>query len=77
MSTPADIDHAAPVVAHHEIDLQAPPDLVWRVHADVNVGPTGHPDITDANLAEPFEEGSSFERTSYGFAVTSTIYSVY
>ena len=76
MSTPADIDRAAPVIAHHEIDIQAPPDVVWRVHADVNAWPTWHPDITDANLAEPFEPGHSFDWTSYGFAVTSTIYSV-
>ena len=76
MSTPADIDRAAPVIAHHEIDVQAPPDVVWRVHADVNVWPSWHPDLTDANLAEPFEPGSSFDWTSYGLAVTSTIYSV-
>jgi uncharacterized protein YndB with AHSA1/START domain len=76
MSTPTDIDRAAPVIAHHEIDIQAPPELVWRTHADVNAWPSWHPDITEAHLEGPFESGNAFDWRSYGFAVTSTIYAV-
>jgi hypothetical protein len=76
VSTPADIDRAAPVIAHHEIDIQVPPDVVWRLHADVNAWPTWHPDITATDLPGPFAPGNSFDWTSYGFTVTSTIYVV-
>jgi uncharacterized membrane protein len=46
MSTPTEIDREAPVVAHHEIDIDAPLDVVWRLHADVNAWPTWHADVT-------------------------------
>jgi uncharacterized protein YndB with AHSA1/START domain len=64
------------VIAHHETDIEAPPDVVWRVHTDVSSWPNWHPDITEAHLDGPFEPGSAFDWTSYRFAVTSTIYAV-
>ena len=76
MSTPTDIDRSTPVLAHHEIDIEAPLGVVWRLHADVNAWPTWHSDITTTHLVGPFEPGSSFDWTSYGFSVTSTIYAV-
>ena len=76
MNTPTDIDHAAPVVAHHEIDVNAPLEVVWGLHADVNAWPSWHPDITAAHLSGAFVPGNSFDWTSYGFSVTSTIYAV-
>ena len=76
MSPPTEIDREAPVVAHHEIDIDAPLDVVWRLHADVNAWPTWHADVTEARLVGRFEPSNSFEWTSYGFSVTSTIYAV-
>jgi uncharacterized membrane protein len=76
MTTPSTIDRAAPVISHHEIDIQAPLDTVWRLHADVNAWPTWHTDITAARLGGGFEAGGSFAWTSFGFDVTSTIYEV-
>jgi hypothetical protein len=32
--------------------------------------------ITDARMEAPFEPGTSFDSTSYGFSVRSTIYDV-
>ena len=72
MSAPTGIDRTAPVIVHHEIDISAPLETVWRLQTDVN-GQTG---ITAARLDGPFQPGNSFAWTSYGFTVTSTIYAV-
>ena len=66
MAIPAGIDGNAPVIARHEIDINAPLETVWRLQSD----------ITAARLDGPFEPGNSFTWTSYGFTVTSTIYAV-
>jgi hypothetical protein len=75
-STPAGIDGDAPVLARHEILVRAPLDAIWQLHSAVNDWPTWQKDITAANLAGPFEPGASFEWTSSGLTVTSTIYDV-
>jgi uncharacterized membrane protein len=76
VSFPTGIDGNAPVRAHHEIDIHAPLDTVWRLHADVNSWPAWQTDITAARIDGPFQPGASFEWTSYGFTVISTIYAV-
>ena len=72
MST--DVDRSAPVLAHHEITVDAPLETIWRLHSDVNSWPSWHTDITHAHLDGAFEIGASFEWTSFDFTVTSTIY---
>ena len=76
MTVATDIDRAAPVIAVHEIDIEAPLDTVWRLHADVNAWPTWQTDITAAQLDGALEPGVSFDWTSYGFSVTSTVYAL-
>jgi uncharacterized membrane protein len=76
MTTPTSIDTEAPVRAHHEIDINAPLDTVWRLHADVDNWPAWQTEITAARLDGKFDTGASFEWTSYGFTVVSTIYAV-
>ena len=76
MTTPTDIDRDAPVIVHHEIDINAPLETVWRLQTDVNNWPVWQTDITAAHLDGPFEPGNSFTWTSYGYTVTSTIYAV-
>jgi Polyketide cyclase / dehydrase and lipid transport len=73
---PSTIDHDAPVVAHHEIAIEASLATVWDLHTDVNGWTSWHPDITEAHLAGPLEPGASFHWSSYGFPVTSTVYEV-
>jgi Polyketide cyclase / dehydrase and lipid transport len=75
-STPGGIDGDAPVLARHEIAIQAPLETIWQLHIAVNDWPSWQPDIPVAQLAGAFEPGSSFEWTSSGFSVTSTIYDV-
>jgi Polyketide cyclase / dehydrase and lipid transport len=76
VTTPTDIDRAAPVIAHHEIDIAASLDTVWQMHMNVNAWPTWHLEVTAAELDGAFVPGNSFTWTSYNFTVTSTIYDV-
>lgn len=77
MGIPTDVDGSAPVLAHHEIDINAPLEVVWALHTDVNAWPTWQGDITAARLDGPgFAPGSSFEWTSFGVRVASAIYAV-
>src|SRR5271157_672084 len=76
MSIPTGIDSDAPVRAHHEIDINAPLDTIWRLHTDVNSWPAWQTDISAARIDGAFQPGASFEWTSYGFTVVSTIYAV-
>jgi hypothetical protein len=76
MTIPTGIDTDAPVRARHEIDISAPLETVWRLQTDVNGWPAWQTEITAARLNGPFQPGSSFTWTSYGFTITSTIYAV-
>ena len=71
-----EVDRTAPVLAHHEIHIEAPLERVWRLHTDVAEWPHWQKEITEARIDGPFEPGTSFDWTSYGFSVTSTIYEV-
>ena len=73
---PDRVDGDAPVRAHHETDINAPLATVWQLHADVNAWPAWQTDITAAHIDGAFQPGASFEWTSYGFTVVSTIYAV-
>jgi uncharacterized protein YndB with AHSA1/START domain len=73
---PMEIDRSAPVLAHHEIDIEAPLERVWGLHTDVASWPEWQKEITEARIDGCFAPGSSFDWTSYGFRVTSTIYDV-
>jgi len=74
MAIPTGIDGNAPVIARHQIEINAPLGTVWRLQTNVNNWPAWQTDITAALLDGPFEPGASFTWTSYGFTVTSTIY---
>lgn len=76
MTTPTDIDRDAPVITHHEIDINAPLDTVWNLHADVDAWPAWNLEVTAAKLDGAFAPGNSFTWTSYDLTVTSTIYIV-
>ena len=76
MTVPIDVDRSAPVVAVQEIDIEAPLNTIWRLHTDVNSWPTWQADITAAHIDDVLEPGASFDWTSYGFSVTSTVYEV-
>ena len=77
MDFPIEVDGSAPVLAHHEIDIEAPLEAVWALHTDVDGWPTWQTDITAARFeGDAFTSGASFDWTSFGFRVRSTIYAV-
>jgi hypothetical protein len=49
---------------------------IWRLHADVNGWPAWQAGITAAHIDGASGPGASFEWTSYGVTVVSTIYPV-
>ncbi|WP_328917636.1 MULTISPECIES: SRPBCC family protein [unclassified Streptomyces] len=78
-AVPTSVDPAAPVLVRHEIDVRAPLETVWRLHADVTGWPAWNPDITSAVPTDPeapFTPGARFTWTSFGFTVTSTVHDV-
>ena len=76
MTALTDIDHEAPVITHHHVDISAPLDVVWHLHVDVNEWPSWNQEITAAKIEGQFERGNSFTWTSWGLTVTSTIHVV-
>ena len=49
-------------------------ETVWQLHVDVNAWPSWQSEITAAQSEGPLAPGVSFDWTSYGFSVTSTVY---
>jgi hypothetical protein len=49
---------------------------VWRLHTSVNAWTTWQTDITEAHIEGRIEPGVSFNWSSFGFPVTSTVYEV-
>ena len=76
MATLTDIDRNAPVVAHHQVDIAAPLEVVWHLHTDVDAWPSWNLEITAAKIDGEFKPGSSFTWTTSGFTITSTIHVV-
>jgi hypothetical protein len=74
MSAPTTIDREAPVLAHHETDIRACLDDVWRLHTEVNGWTDWQTDITQAHIEGGMAPGESFDWSSFGFPVTSTVY---
>ena len=76
MSAVTAIDTSAPVIARHEIAIEAPLDVVWDLHVDVPGWPRWNPDISGVSLEEPFAPGATFEWQTAGLTIRSTVYDV-
>jgi hypothetical protein len=71
--TAVDIDRNAPVISREEMIIEAPLDVLWNLHTDVNSWPNWRPDVTGAQLTAPFVVGSSFQWQTAGLDITSAI----
>ncbi|MDR7275235.1 SRPBCC family protein [Catenuloplanes atrovinosus] len=71
-----DIDHDAAVVVRHEIRIDAPIDRVWALHTDVNNWTGWQTDIDTAYADGPLRPGSTFQWTTAGMSIVSTVYAV-
>ncbi|MGW6128732.1 SRPBCC family protein [Cellulomonas sp. NPDC055163] len=73
---PSTVDETAPVVVRREARIEAPIDLVWRLHTDVAGWPAWQTDIATAQLDGPLVPGATFRWTTHGLDIASTVYAV-
>lgn len=76
MPYPTKIDETAPIVVRMERDMLATPAIIWALHAAPNAYPEWQHSIIESSLNGPFEPGTVFVWTSYGFTVTPEIYDI-
>jgi hypothetical protein len=67
------IDTRAPVISRTEIDIAAPPEVVWDVLTAFDRWPTWNPEIKSMSVQEPIVVGSTFRWKAGPSTVTSTI----
>lgn len=67
------INPHASLIAHQEILIQAPAEVVWKTHTDINAWSQWQPGITMAKLTGPLAIGSIFQFQSGGLTITGTI----
>ncbi|GAB2855370.1 SRPBCC family protein [Actinocorallia aurea] len=70
------IDETAPVIVRLSTTIDAPIDRVWALHTGIDAWPTWNGDIDTAVLDGPVEPGSSFQWTTHGLDITSTVYEI-
>ena len=63
----------APLFAHKDIFIEAPPQTVWNIQTGINNWSRWQPTITASKLGSPLAVGSVFRWRSGGLNVTSTI----
>ncbi|MFE1413368.1 SRPBCC family protein [Streptomyces sp. NPDC058746] len=68
------IDETAPAIARLSTRIHAPIATVWELHTDIAAWPTWNPDIDAARPDGPTEPGSSFDWSTHGMEITSTVY---
>lgn len=66
-------DRAAPVFAESSIQIDAPPEIVWEVMADIDSWPTWNADVKQARLQGDLREGTTFEWKSGPGTIKSTL----
>jgi uncharacterized protein YndB with AHSA1/START domain len=76
MSAPVDVDRTAPVLTELAIDIDAPREVVWKLHTEITAWPKWQHDISDARLDEPLARGASFHWAIHGMDITSTVYAI-
>ena len=63
----------APVTAQKRLIIEASPEVVWKVHTDVNAWSQWHRSISSARAVARLAVGSSFEWKSGGLTIASTV----
>jgi len=71
-----EIDTSAPAVARSEIEVAAPPEIVWEVLTDIPRWSAWNSDVKSASLEGPLAEGTKFRWKSGPGRITSTLQSV-
>jgi hypothetical protein len=71
-----EVNENAPVLAKARIEINATPDKVWHIMADIEAWPKWNPDVKKACLKGKLEEGTQFQwKTNVG-KITSLLQKV-
>ena len=68
-----EVNQHAPLFAHKEIFIEAPPQTVWNIQTDINNWSRWQPAITASKLRSSLAVGSVFRWRSGSLNVTSTV----
>jgi hypothetical protein len=68
-----EINRHAPIVARHEITINAPLQTVWQLQSGIAGWPNWNPDIRRAELTGPLAAGTVFHWETAGLAISSTL----
>lgn len=67
------VDENAPVFARSEIQVEAAPEIVWGLMADIEGWPVWNPDVKSASLRGEVTEGTEFRWKAGPGTITSTL----
>jgi uncharacterized protein YndB with AHSA1/START domain len=62
--------------AQKRLVIEASPEVVWKVHTDINAWSQWHSSISSARAVAPLAVGSSFKWKSSGLTITSTVHTL-
>lgn len=73
LSSVMEINLKAPVIAQHQITINAASETIWQILTDINQWAAWNPNISEARLEEALKPGSTFRWKSGGTAIVSTL----
>jgi uncharacterized protein YndB with AHSA1/START domain len=68
-----DIDRTAPATAEGELEIGAPPEIVWAVLADLSGWPAWNADVKSMSVEGPIQPGTTFRWRSGSASLVSTL----
>lgn len=66
----------APVFAEGQVEIEASPEVIWKIMTDVNNWPNWNPEVSKASLNGKVKEGNTFQWKAGPGTIKSTIRSV-
>jgi hypothetical protein len=70
------INRYAPVIGRSEIEINADPETVWKVLADIENWPNWNPDVKSVSLEGDLVPGTKFKWKTEAGTITSTLQQV-
>jgi uncharacterized protein YndB with AHSA1/START domain len=68
-----EVNANAPVLARSEVEIDAPPEIVWEIMAAIDRWPEWNPDVRHAELRGDLREGSTFRWKAGPGTIISTL----
>lgn len=63
----------AALTARRSVTIDAPPEVVWRIHTDIDIWSQWHKGVSRARTLSTLGAGTAFEWKSGGLTIRSTI----